>query len=146
MAFDRPLRATRHCRHYSYVLPITLPNSGPHCAAGIDLSGVGMLATPCMPDATASCAKREDYTDAERAAWEKAKEERMARLGAAVQALPKAIPLRTSGVIDCPNCGGRLHYSRWHRGAGIECETEFCCEARFSIEAGKDWPAKRESA
>ena len=65
------------------------------------------------------------------------------RLGAAVKALPRAIPLRTSGTVACPSCdGGVIHYARWHRGAEIACSTPNCCEAHFSIEAGKEWPSQ----
>jgi ssDNA-binding Zn-finger/Zn-ribbon topoisomerase 1 len=70
----------------------------------------------------------------------------MERLGAAVQALPRAIPLRTTGHIECPNCGGVLMYSRWHRGAEIACSTENCCGARFNIAAGAEWPARQDGA
>jgi hypothetical protein len=99
-----------------------------------------------MPEATAPCTLREEYTDAERAAWNEAVAASMERLGAAVQALPRAIPLRTTGHIECPNCGGVLMYSRWHRGAEIACSTENCCGARFNIAAGAEWPARQDGA
>ena len=138
--FERPLRATHHCRHYSY--ETSLQGRGPLCALGIDLSGAGS-AGPCMPSATARtslCDKRADYTDDERATWKTFLDADIERLGRAVQALPKPIPLRTSGKVACPNCDGEIHYSRWHRGAELKCSTENCCGARFHIEAGKDWP------
>jgi len=94
-----------------------------------------------MPDPKSHCPKREDYTDEERAVWDEWVAQRMDRLREAILALPRPIPLRSSGKVECPNCGSDLHYSRWHRGAAIACKTENCCEARFSIEAGKDWPA-----
>jgi hypothetical protein len=93
-----------------------------------------------MPEPRGECLKRENYTDEERATWETAVQARMERLGNAVQALPKAIPLRTGGTIDCPNCTGTIRYDRWHRGAELHCSTEYCCGARFSIAPGADWP------
>lgn len=142
--FERPPKASHHCRHYSYKLPISAAESGPTCAKGLDLSEPCSSAV-CMPDPGRApfcpCAQREEYTDAERAAWKAATEERMARLVRAIAALPAPIPLRTSGSVACPNCGGELRYARWHRGAEIGCSTEYCCGGRFSIEAGKDWPS-----
>jgi hypothetical protein len=96
-----------------------------------------------MPEPTEPCPKREEYTEAERTAWQAALDAMRARLGAAVSALPRAIPLRTGGEIDCPNCTGKLRYARWHRGAEISCTTPHCCGAHFSIAAGADWPACR---
>lgn len=139
--FARPPKATRHCRHYSYIMPLSAPSSGPNCAAGIDLSGP-RATLKCMPDPQDECASRAEYTDAERAAWESAKRDSLLRLEKAVQALPRAIPLRTSGRVDCPNCDGKLCYMRWHRGAEISCTTAGCCGARFNIAAGKDWPER----
>ena len=136
MKFTRPLRATHHCRHYSYKL-----REGPNCAEGVDLKSPESI-NPCMPNAIGdSCALRANYTPTERSAWERAMVERQARLAAAIGAVPHPIPLRTSGKVPCPNCGGVLHYSRWERGAEIHCETDYCCEARFSIAPRTDWPA-----
>ncbi|WP_426162995.1 hypothetical protein [Sandarakinorhabdus sp. DWP1-3-1] len=70
----------------------------------------------------------------------------MARLVAAITALPTAIPLRTGGFVPCPSCDGQVRYDRWHRGASLCCSTEGCCEARFNIAAGAVWPAKRLGA
>jgi hypothetical protein len=133
VTFPRPPKASHHCRHYSYE-----PGEGPRCAAGVDQSsGVG----PCMPEPKGLCPSRREYTDDERAAWDAAKQESFARLVAAIQALPRPIPLNTQGSVVCPNCGGVLRYARWHRGAEIACSTEYCCGARFSIAAGADWPS-----
>jgi hypothetical protein len=134
----RPIRATNHCRHYSYERGL---KGGPRCARGVVLEGAGCV-LPCLPDPSGTpCSLREEYTDAEREAWKAESAASMDRLGKAVTALPRAIPLNTSGKIECPNCGGNLHYGRWHRGAEIRCETPFCANAHFSIAAGKDWPA-----
>lgn len=138
--FERPPKASHHCRHYSFVLPIDAPDSGPRCALGFSLTGIG-ASRMCMPGEAGACSGREEYTEAERDAWKQAVEESKGRLVAAIQALPRPIPLSTDGAVACPSCGGRLAYARWHRGAFLQCETENCCGARFSIEAGKDWPA-----
>lgn len=138
----RPLRATRHCRHYSYENGL---KRGPRCALGIDLSA-GRASVRCWPaegEEQTLCASRADYTDEERATWKTYLDASIERLGKAVQALPAPIPLRTSGDVACPNCdSGRLHYARWHRGAEIRCTTPNCCgPVHFSIDAGADWPA-----
>jgi hypothetical protein len=141
--FTRPPHASEHCRHYSYKRPFTLPDSGPCCALGIDLSAPG-ASFVCMPEKgkiAQACQRREEYTDAERAAWQAAVAASAQRLGKAVQALPRAIPLRSGGVIDCPNCDGKIRYDRWHRGAELRCSTPYCCAAHFSIAAGADWPS-----
>lgn len=81
------------------------------------------------------------FEDEQRGAWDAYAEVRLERLRNAVGALPRALPLNRSGSTECPNCGGRLHYARWHRGVEVQCDTANCCGARFAIEAGKDWPA-----
>lgn len=137
-SFALPLRATHHCRHYSYNMGLG-PNSGPQCAAGI--SNIAMALNTCCQNAPVPCPLREEFTDAERAAWQQARAEGLERLGAAIAALPRAIPLNTGGTIECPNCAGALSYARWHRGAELRCATANCCAAHFSIQAGADWPA-----
>ncbi|WP_199223796.1 MULTISPECIES: hypothetical protein [unclassified Novosphingobium] len=96
-----------------------------------------------MPEPRGTCAQRQEWTDEERAAWSSAVEAGMARMVAAIAALPAPIPLRTSGSVECPNCLGTLSYSRWHRGAEICCATPGCTSARFNIAAGADWPARK---
>jgi hypothetical protein len=136
--FTRPLRATFHCRHYSYERSVRLEESGPRCALGIDLTDGPVL--KCLPDPVELCESREDYRESERAAWAVWQSQRMKRLGAALQALPKAIPLRSGGHVDCPSCGGQIRYDRWEGGAELHCSTEDCCGARFNIARGADWP------
>lgn len=94
-----------------------------------------------MPGPKAPRPLRAEWTDEERATYETWGKASYLRLAAAVRALPRAIPLRTGGTIDCPNCDGKLQYGRWHRGAEIHCSTPFCCSAHFSIAAGADWPS-----
>jgi hypothetical protein len=142
VTFNRPLRATEHCRHYSY--ETGLYGRGPLCALGVDLSGAG-ASRRCWPTPEQVCDKREDYTDDERNIWNAWLYESQERLGRAVQALPAPIPLNTDGWVKCPNCdGGHLHYARWHRGAQINCSTPNCCgPVHFSIASGKDWPTPK---
>lgn len=63
-----PPMATGHCRFYSYQIGA---DQGPRCARGIDLSAPGS-ARMCMPDGgrpRGLCSQREEWTEAERAAW-----------------------------------------------------------------------------
>ena len=143
--FEPPLRATGHCRHYSYRHGDLMSDRGPQCAAGVDLSAPG-VSSACWPDPQAECALRQEYTPEERAAWQAWTRESMSRLEAAIAALPAPIPLNSTGRVTCPNCGGDLHYSRWHRGAAIQCGTENCCAARLNIASGADWPARKQEA
>jgi len=138
-AFQKPVRATHHCRHYSYNLAPAEGPPGPVCAINAcDMSAPGASA-PCMPGA-AGCPARADYTEEERAAWQAWTHEYFARLTRAISALPAPIPLRSSGKVGCPNCGGELGYTRWAGGAWVNCSTADCCSGRFSIESGADWP------
>lgn len=136
--FPRPLRATQHCRHYSY--ENGLQGRGPLCALNLDLSAPG-ASGPCMPDPRGSCASRAEYTAEERATWQEWMDARLIRMAAAISVLPVPIPLRTTGTVQCPSCPGTITYSRWERGASVKCSTPMCNEARFNIAAGADWPA-----
>jgi hypothetical protein len=142
LAFDRPPHATNNCRHYSFERGKSWSDSGPRCAVGVDLS-VPATCGQCMPEPHGTCAQREEWTDAERAAWRGAVDASKTRLIMSIAALPAPIPLCTSGSVECPNCLGALHYSRWHRGAEICCGTPGCTSARFNVAAGADWPAKK---
>ena len=143
--FTPPLRATCHCRHYSYGRGDLIADRGPCCAAGCDLSDPGASGA-CMPEPRAQCAKREEYTDDERDAWKAWSKAGMDRLGNAIAALPAPLAINARGHITCPNCGGDLHYGRWHRGAFVQCSTDNCCAARMNIAAGADWPARKREA
>lgn len=133
MAFDPPpLRATRHCRHYDYQV-----GKGPKCAAGIVMDGPVLH---CLPDAAkpSTCALREEYTDEERAAWGKYRQERMARTLVLVGAVPgdsidqkKKSHWGESGTFKCPNCEvGTVRWARssYNGHARAVCETLHCSE------------------
>ena len=66
-SFTRPVRATHHCRHYSYRHADLISECGPQCARGLDLSMPG-ASLGCMPDQARTCTVREEYTEAERRA------------------------------------------------------------------------------
>ena len=142
---DRPVRASRHCRHYSYERGFS---GGPHCAKGVDLSAPGSEA-PCMPDPetwrtyTGPCPQREDYTDAERAAWKAWTDERMARIPVAIAALGEPIPLRSERTVACPLCdGGTFRASRAGNGhVWLGCSTPDCLgPIHLNIDSRKEWP------
>lgn len=143
--FDALLRASHHCRHYSFNLA-DLASMGPRCALGLDMSGQG-ASRPCWPNPEVPCrgGGREEYTDAERAAYAEARDAATLRMFTAIAALPEAIPVGTASSLPCPNCSGTLHYARWHRGAAIHCETPNCCGARMSLAADGEWPVRREA-
>lgn len=139
-AFELPLHASNHCRHYSYERGKNWLDGGPRCARNLDLTVPGSSGC-CMPEPRGPCTLREEYTDAERAAWEAARSAGMGRLANAVLAVPHPIPMRTGGTMECPNCEGVLHYGRWRGGAEIQCETPNCCGAHFNIKGDTPWPA-----
>lgn len=144
--FTPPTRATGHCRHYSYQHGHLMAGTGPTCALGVDLSAPG-ASSCCWPEAKGSCSSRQEYTEDERRTWQAWASASLRRLELAISALPAPLPPAARGSISCPNCGGALHYARWHRGAMVSCEREGCCGARFSIESGADWPSpKKEGA
>lgn len=114
----------KHCRHYSFLFdPDELRDMGAKCAVGVDISGP-LATTPCMPGAKGLCAVRSDYSQEEIDAEFRADAEATARLIKAVAAVPAN---GNSGVVECPNCGARLH---WHRNSNGHvwgrCETEGC--------------------
>lgn len=137
--FERPPIARQHCRHYEYEHGL---QGGPRCAAGVDNRAPGFnTLAHCCPDPKSACSSREEWSDEERATWEAWSEKSRARLIAAIAALPRPIPMRTSGTVDCPSCDGKISYSRWYRGAGLECSTPMCCAALFDLAEPNDWPA-----
>ena len=135
----RPLRATHHCRHYSYSPGLS---GGPCCAAGVDMSAPGSPA-PCMPEPKVSCDKRENFTDAERATWKEYTDSRLKMLGEAVAAIPAPIPCGTTGECPCPHCDGELRWSRASNGhVWLSCTTPDCVgPVHFNVDRKASWPA-----
>ena len=145
-SFRRPPKASHHCRHYSYdIAAFRRGEDGAQCAAGVDMrdGGEELHVLPCMPDPLGWCPKREEYSEAERDEWRAWRAAGMERLAKAVAALPAPIPMRSSGSVACPNCGGRLAYARWEGGAQIACATEGCCAARFNLSGVDEWPSPK---
>jgi hypothetical protein len=142
-SFEKPPKASEHCRHYSYERGVKWHEGGPRCAAGVDLSEPG-AAMKCMPPKADQppCALRGEYSAAERETWEASVAAGLERLGKAVQAIPHPVPMRSGGTVKCPNCrDGQLRYDRWQGGAEICCTTPLCCAAHFNLRGVKDWPA-----
>jgi hypothetical protein len=130
--FDPPERATRHCRFYSYEL------GGPCCAGGILLTGPGD-AMKCMPPVAqqgATCDFREEYTDAERAAWDAWCTTRAARMLIVLAQIPGSSTDRKNmpewgnqGEIDCPGClVGKVRWLRARSNGHLRavCSTPNC--------------------
>lgn len=135
---ERPLRATKHCRHYSYFRGGTLRDSGPRCAAGCDVSGP---VNACMPSPTEVCAKREDYTEAERAAWKAYVDRRLSMLGEAVGVFDP-VECGSETRKPCPHCDGTLVLQRMSNGhAWITCTTSECIgPVHFNVDRKSVWP------
>lgn len=104
-----PLKATEHCRHYSYRNTgirgfMRGDPGGPQCAVGIDNTEPGDAAK-CMPPPYCGgrlCDRREEYTDDERAAWKAHVRRAMERSIVAGSAIPRE---GDSGEVACPACG-----------------------------------------
>lgn len=133
-----PPIARQHCRHYSYPLPITCDHPGPQCAVGLDISAPG-AANPCMPNGT-GCAKREDWTAAERVASDAWQKERTQRVFAAIADLPP-LKVNQSQQVDCPNCEGKLSASRGKSRVWVSCSTQHCVDFSAQLAASVSvWP------
>lgn len=123
-----PPRARHHCRHYSYSIEsFREGGGGPQCAAGCDMSAPGS-ALPCMPldsQRGATCSKREEWTDKERAEWEAWVDHHRARMLAVFSVLPDD----SGGTIPCPACGtGTVSYARARSNGHLHaaCSTPNC--------------------
>lgn len=138
-----PLRATNHCRHYSYERGETFSDGGPRCAVGCDLSAAG-AASACMPNAASDCSKREEYTDAERAAWKAHTDRRMAMIGEALTVFGP-VECGTERREPCPHCAGTLVLQRMRSGhAWLTCTTKGCVgPIHFNVRREVAWPAVR---
>lgn len=135
---DRPLRASFHCRHYSYVGGM---QGGPRCARGADLNAPG-AAQPCMPAANKAgkpfpfCGLREEYTDAERETWMRWYERRMEAQAKIMVAIPgssrdtkKRAHWGETGSLGCPACEwGIVKWSRARNNGHLwaACSTPGC--------------------
>jgi hypothetical protein len=141
---SKPLRATNHCRHYSYSPGLS---GGPCCAAGVDMSQPGSSAR-CMPDPKGACGKREDFTDAERADWKAYVDGRLMKMAEAVAAIPASIPCGTTGEYKCPLCPGELRWSRASNGhVWLSCTALDCVgPVHFNIDRKTSWPASAGAA
>lgn len=135
---SKPLRATNHCRHYSYSPGLS---GGPCCAAGVDMSAPGS-SNRCMPNPKADCDKREDFTDAERAEWRAYVDGRLVMMAEAVAAIPAPIPCGSTGECQCPHCPGELRWSRASNGhVWLSCTTPDCVgPVHFNIDRKTSWP------
>jgi len=139
---DKPAHATRHCRHYSYVMTVKDEPQGPQCACGIDLREKPGASQVCMPpnvdlrkgEQHEPCAWREEYTDAERAAWEEFRTGCMERMVVilADPAIPSGKDRKawgTHGTMPCPACKiGTVHWLRARSNGHLHarCSTPHC--------------------
>lgn len=141
---DRPLKATKHCRHYDYVRSTEREKDGPHCACGIDLREKPGATQVCMPPNVVfnnkeptpePCSWREEFTDAEREQWEAWCVESLARAALIMEQIPGSADRKdraswgTQGSLPCPACKtGTVKWvrarSNGHLHAG--CSTPFC--------------------
>ncbi|WP_449255171.1 hypothetical protein [Bosea sp. (in: a-proteobacteria)] len=137
---ERPLRATHHCRHYSYErdrrgILLGCDGGGPLCARGVDLRSDPGATRACMPAELSDgqsrrvvdpCDLREDYTDPERAAWSAWREESTRRMLVICAAIPAE---GFDGSLPCPGCGaGTVRWSRAlsNRHLQVACSTPNC--------------------
>jgi hypothetical protein len=138
----KPVRASEHCRHYSYKRTGDLETSGPHCACGVDLSAPG-AGRKCWPEPKEFCDQRQEYTPEEHAAWRTWMDESNMRMVKAFAALVENVGIikpRTEGKIACPNCGKDLHYSRGKNRVWIVCKTVDCVHIEVEPDPRKPWP------
>jgi hypothetical protein len=136
MSFERPLHASQHCRHYSYVRG---PDYGPRCACGIDLKAEGANVAPCMPMPAVTapvCAWREEFAAEEHAAWEEWSSARTVRMIVIMEKIPGNSTDRKnrpewgkSGEFECPACPiGKVMWSRARSNGHVHayCTTPGC--------------------
>lgn len=133
---ERSLRATKHCRHYSYDIGL---NDGPRCAIGCDVKARWKA---CMPSPTEECDKREEYTEEERAAWKAYADHRMDMLRGAILVFDP-VECGTEARKPCPHCGGTLVLQRALNGhAWLNCTTTECVgPVHFNVKREAVWPS-----
>lgn len=143
---EKPIRATKHCRHYISERDVTFLGLR-ICAFGIDLSAPG-ITRKCLSseyaDAVSPCPQREEYTEQERSAWEAYCLQRLARLGAAILAIGEPMKLRSGRTVVCPHCAGDLTATRSANGhVWIACSTDDCLPAvHLNVEPEIEWPLR----
>jgi hypothetical protein len=133
----KPLRATQHCRHYSYSGSILTDGGGPKCARGMNLSAPGSAST-CMPDTAnvTPCPSREEYTENERAGWTDWMAERACRSVLILAEIPGSSRDKKnrpgwgqSGAFPCPACDwGEVRWQRARLNGHLRavCTTKDC--------------------
>jgi hypothetical protein len=128
----KPLHASKHCRHYSYVRTTNQEKQGPRCACGIDLREKPGQSLMCMPPGVIDtallsqgraidepCDWREEFTDDERLAWSAYAAESLARMTVIMPLIPGSADKRDrkfwgqTGSFPCPCCDGGT--VRWLR-------------------------------
>lgn len=122
---SKPSIARQHCRHYSYELGFR--GRGPMCAVGCDMTAPG-ASLPCMPPGSqhgATCGRREDWTDEERASWQDWSDHHRERMLVVFAHTPDG----PSGTFQCPACGtGTVSYARARSNGHLHaaCSTPQC--------------------
>lgn len=140
---EKPLRATKHCRHYSYDRGKSFTDGkGPQCALGIDISAPG-AGRQCWPDPELDCHRREDYTEAERAAWRAWTDHRLSMVGDALAVFGGPVACGAETRKPCPHCDGEVVLQRMSNGhAWLACTTEGCIDpVHFNVDRSAAWPA-----
>lgn len=133
-----PLRATYHCRHYSY-------DGKPTCALGVDLSApVSALKCLPMPAKNRVCTLREEYTNEERRLWDEFVSKRLDMSIQSVLSISSPVYPGSSGQIDCIHCDGKFSWSRARNGhVMFECSTPSCVGlTHLNIDPKTEWPPK----
>ncbi|WP_321336501.1 hypothetical protein [Breoghania sp.] len=138
---DKPVQATKHCRHYDYKNTPGSGDYGPSCALGFDLTAPGAWRR-CAPDPDIGCASRSDYTDEERAAWSAYRANRLAMIPVALAAFKEHIGPGEAKSADCPHCAGMLTVARASNGhAWLICSNRECVgPVHFNIDRRTAWP------
>lgn len=135
--FEKPLRATKHCRHYSYELGLN--GRGPQCAVECDLSDPKST-NECMPDVAKSlCSKREEYTQQEREEWQDWLESESERHSVRMTSIDQPIPTNSQIKFDCACKAGTVAAARGRKRAYINCSCDLG-ELQINIGHEKAWP------
>jgi hypothetical protein len=119
-------RYIKRCRHFTGLQHKT-------CLAGVVYDSLrvdgALRGLPCLGERD-GCAQYSAHTSEEIEEQEKAFRESTGRIRRARAAIVEACKTGPdAGVIDCPNCGGKLSYSRAQVNGHIygHCRTKGCC-------------------